>query len=67
MLKQAIVAALLAATTLTSAPLRAEEDQHLTGQDDSGAAVGADVTPGTTMTLTIIQDPSATITTDEGN
>jgi len=67
MLKQAIVAALLAATALTSAPLRAEEAQHLTGKDDSGAAVGADVAPGTTTTLTIIQDPSATITTDEGN
>jgi hypothetical protein len=31
MLKQAIVAMLLAATGLTSAPTRAEDDQHLTG------------------------------------
>jgi len=31
MLKQAIVVALLATTALSSAPTRAEEDQHLTG------------------------------------
>ena len=66
MLKQAIVAALLATTALTSAPGAAEEDQHLTGRDDSGAVVGADVAPGTTTTLTIVQDPSRTKTTGEG-
>jgi len=66
MLKQAIVVALLATTALTSAPTRAEEDQHLTGRDDSGAVVGADVAPGTTTTLTIVQDPSRTKTTGEG-
>ena len=67
MLKQAIVAALLATTALTSAPTRAEEDQHLTGRDDSGAVVGADVAPGTTTTLTIVQDPSRTQTTGESD
>jgi hypothetical protein len=66
MLKQAIVVALLATTALSSAPTRAEEDQHLTGRDDSGAVVGADVAPGTTTTLTIVQDPSRTKTTGEG-
>jgi hypothetical protein len=66
MLKQAIVAMLLAATGLTSAPTRAEDDQHLTGRDDSGAVVGADVAPGTTTTLTIVQDPSRTKTTGDG-
>ena len=66
MLKQAIVAVLLAASALTSAPGAAEEDQHLTGRDDSGAVVGADVAPGTTTTLTIVQDPSRTKTTGEG-
>ena len=67
MLKQAIVAALLATTALTSAPTRAEEDQHLTGRDDSGAVVGADVAPGTTTTLTIVQDPSRTKTGEGGD
>ncbi|HEY4473043.1 MAG TPA: hypothetical protein VGN21_17870 [Stellaceae bacterium] len=66
MLKLAMVAVLLAASTLTSSAARAEEDQHLTGRDDSGAAVGADVAPGTTATLTIVQDPSRTKTTGEG-
>src|SRR3954462_13522604 len=66
MLKQAIVAVLLAASALTSAPGAAEEDQHLTGRDDSGAVVGADVAPGTTTTLTIVQDPSRTKTGDAG-
>ena len=66
MLKQAIVAVLLAASALTSTPTAAEEDQHLTGRDDSGAVVGADVAPGTTTTLTIVQDPSRTKTTGEG-
>jgi hypothetical protein len=66
MLKQAIVAVLLAASALTSTPGAAEEDQHLTGRDDSGAVVGADVAPGTTTTLTIVQDPSRTKTTGEG-
>src|SRR5207253_671045 len=46
---------------------RAEEDQHLTGRDDSGAVVGADVAPGTTTTLTIVQDPSRTQTTGESD
>jgi hypothetical protein len=66
MLKQAVVSVLLAASALTSAPARAEEDQHLTGRDDSGAVIGADVAPGTTATLTIIQDPSRTRTTGDG-
>ena len=67
MLKQAIVAVLLAASALTSAPGAAEEDQHLTGRDDSGAVVGADVAPGTTTTLTIVQDPSRTKTGEGGD
>jgi len=66
MFNQAIVAVLLAASALTSAAIAAEEDQHLTGRDDSGAVVGADVAPGTTTTLTIVQDPSRTKTTGEG-